>query len=56
MNQIKIDLRVKQQRYTITISKIRIGVLPENQPSILLKERGKKQLTVGTNHLMTSAY
>ena len=54
MNQIKIDLRVKQQRYTITISKIRIEVLPNIQPRIIFREGGKKQLTIGTNHLITS--
>ena len=50
----KINLRVKQQRYTTTISKIRRIVLPKNQPSILFRERGKKQLTIGKNHFMTS--
>ena len=51
---MKINLRVKQQRNTMTGSKIRRGVLPHIEPSILFRERGKKQLTIGTNNLMTS--
>ena len=54
MNQMKMNLRVSQQRYTMTRSKIRRGVLPKNQPSILFIERGKKQLTIGEHNLTTS--
>ena len=50
----EINLKVKQQRYTMTKSKIRRGVLPKNQPRILFTEKGKKQLTMGTNNLMNS--
>ena len=55
MNEMKTNLKLKQQRYVMTRSKIRRGVLPNNYPTILFRERGKKlQLTIGTNHLMTS--
>ena len=50
MNQMKMNLIVKQQIYTRT----RREVFPKNQPSILFRERGKKHLTIGTKHLMTS--
>ena len=53
MNQMKMNIRVNQHRYTITISKIRGLVIPNIQPSILFRERGKKQLTIGKKHLMT---
>ena len=53
MNQMKTNLSVKQQRYVTTRSKIRRGLLPNNSPSIIFRERGIKfQLTVGKNHLM----
>ena len=42
MNRMKMNLRVKQHRYTMTRSKIRRGLLPNIQPSILFRERGKK--------------
>ena len=42
MNQIKMNLVLKQQRYTMTRFKIRIGVLSNIQRSILFRERGKK--------------
>ena len=51
---MKMNLRVKQQRYTMTRSKIRGGLLRKTQPSILFKEIGKKKMTTGTNNLMTS--
>ena len=35
MNQIKMNLRVKQQRYVMKISKRRKVLLPKNNPSIL---------------------
>ena len=35
------NLIVKQQIYTITIYKVRRGVIPNIQPSILFRERGK---------------
>ena len=54
MNKMKMNLRVNQQRYMMTGSKIRIGVLPKNQPSSLFREIGKKQFTTGKNNLMTS--
>ena len=54
MNPMKMNLRVNQQRYTMTRSKIRRGLLTNIQPSILFRERGKKQLTIGGIHLMTS--
>ena len=54
MNQIIMNLRVKQHRYKVTRSKIMRGVIPKNQPRILFIERGKKQLTLETNHSMTS--
>ena len=54
MNKMIINLRVKQQRYTMTRSTIRRGVLPKNHPSILSRERDKKNFTTGTNYLMTS--
>ena len=54
MNPMKMNLRVKQQRYMMTRSKIRRGVVRKNQPSILFREIGKKQLTTGKNHLLTS--
>ena len=56
MNPIKTNLRVKQQRYTMTMSKIRRRALPKNQPIILFRERGKNQFTIGRIHLMTSGY
>ena len=39
---MKTNLRVKQQRYTMTRSKIRRGLLPNIQPIVLFRERGKK--------------
>ena len=33
---------MNQQRYTMAGSKIRRGVLPKDQPSILFRERDKK--------------
>ena len=54
MNQMEMNLRVKQQRYTMTRSKIRRGLLTNIQPSIIFRERGKKQLTIGRIYLMTS--
>ena len=47
MNRMKMSLRVKQQRYTMTGSKIRRGVLQNIQPIILFRERGKNKLTIG---------
>ena len=41
MNQIKINLRVKQERNTMKGSKIRRGVLPKNEPIIIFIEGGK---------------
>ena len=54
MNQMKINLTVKQQRYIttrykMTRSKIRRGMLTNIQPSIIFRERGKKQLTYRKN-------
>ena len=43
MNRMKMNLRVKQHRHTITISKIRGGVLLNIQPRILFRERGKNK-------------
>ena len=40
MNQIKINLRVKQHRYVIIISKRRRGVLPKHYPILIFGERG----------------
>ena len=37
MNQTKINIILKQQRYTMTRSKIRRGVLPNIKPSILFR-------------------
>ena len=54
MNQMKMNLIVNQQRYKMTGSKLRRGLQKNIQPSILFRERGKKQLTVGRIHLMTS--
>ena len=55
MNQMKTNLRLKQQRYTMTRSKIRRGELPKkNQPRILFRERVRKKLTIGKNNLVTS--
>ena len=55
INQMKMNPIVKQQSCVVTRSKIRIGILPKNNPSILFIEIGKKlQLTIGTNHLMNS--
>ena len=51
---MKINLRVKQQRYTMNRSKIKRGVLPNIQPSIIFIERGKNQLTIGKNNFMNS--
>ena len=42
MKQMKINLGVKQQRYMMTGSKKRSGVLPKNKLSILFREREKK--------------
>ena len=39
MNQMKMNLRVKQHRHTMTRSKIIRGLLTKIQPSILLRER-----------------
>ena len=41
MNPMKMNLRVKQQRYAMTIFKIRRGLLTNIQPNILFRERGK---------------
>ena len=49
-----MNLILKQHRYMMTGYKIRIGVVPKKKPSILFIERGKKQSTIGTNHLMHS--
>ena len=54
MNQMKMNLRVKQQRYTMTRSKTIRVALTKNQPIILFIERGKKQLTIGKKYLLTS--
>ena len=51
---MKMNLRVKQQRHTMTGSKIGRGLLTNIQPSILFRERDKNQLTIGIIHLMTS--
>ena len=37
MNQMKMDFRVNQQRYTMTIYQIRRGVLPNIKPSIFFR-------------------
>ena len=50
----EIILKVTQQRYTMTKSKIIRGVLPKNQPRILFRERDRKKLTMGTNNFMNS--
>ena len=42
MNQMKMNFKVKQQRCTITISKIRGGVLTKNLLIILIRERMEK--------------
>ena len=52
MKQMKMNLRVKQQRYTVKGSKIRRGVPLNIQPSILFREKVKKRLTIGSNHLL----
>ena len=49
MNWMKMNLNVKQQIYTMTRSKIRIGLRPNIKPSILFKERDKKRLIMGRN-------
>ena len=55
MNQMKMDLRVKQHRYVMTGSKIRRKLLAKNHPSLLFRERGRNfQFTIETYHLMTS--
>ena len=41
MNLMKMNLRVKQLIYTMTRYRIRRGLLPNIQPSILFRERGK---------------
>ena len=41
MNPMKIKLKVKQHRYNMTRSKIRRAVLPNIQPRILFRERGR---------------
>ena len=54
MNQMKMNIRVKQHRYTMTRSEIRRGLLTDIQLIILFRERSKKQLTIVRINLMTS--
>ena len=55
MKQMEINLRVKQQRYVMTIYKRIRVLLPKNHPSIMFRERRRNfQLNIGTNNLMNS--
>ena len=41
MNQIKMNLKVKQQRYILTRSKRRIGILPKKHKHTIQRKRQK---------------
>ena len=48
LNQMKMNIRVKKQRHRMTRSKIIRVPLTNIHPSILFRERGKNQLTIGS--------
>ena len=49
MNQMKMNLRVKQHRYTMKRSKIRRVLITNIKTSILFRERGKKTVDCRKN-------